>query len=75
MHRYLPALVAREGWQTLHQDVAHAPRHAGRSNYSNIARAIVGAYDLVGVTWLIKRRKRARPVELTAGRSPEPREV
>jgi dolichol-phosphate mannosyltransferase len=75
MHRYLPALVAREGWQTLYQDVAHAPRHAGRSNYSNLARAIVGAYDLVGVTWLIKRRKRARPVELTAGRSPEPREV
>ena len=61
MHRYLPALVARDGWKTLHQDVAHAPRHAGRSNYSNLARAIVGAYDLVGVMWLIKRRKKARP--------------
>jgi dolichol-phosphate mannosyltransferase len=67
MHRYLPALVARDGWRTLHQDVAHAPRHAGRSNYSNLARAIVGAYDLVGVTWLIRRRKKARPVEVTAG--------
>jgi dolichol-phosphate mannosyltransferase len=65
MHRYLPALVARDGWRTLHQDVAHAQRHAGRSNYSNVARAIVGAYDLVGVTWLIRRRKKARPVEVT----------
>ena len=24
MHRYLPALVARDGWKTLHVDVAHA---------------------------------------------------
>ena len=64
MHRYLPALVARDGWRTLHQDVAHASRHAGRSNYSNLARALVGVYDLVGVVWLIKRRKRARPVEV-----------
>ena len=61
MHRYLPALVARDGWRTLHQDVAHAPRHAGRSNYSNLAARLVGVYDLVGVMWLIKRRKKARP--------------
>ena len=65
MHRYLPALVARDGWRTLHQDVAHASRHAGRSNYSNLARALVGIYDLFGVTWLIKRRKKARPIEVT----------
>ena len=75
MHRYLPALVARDGWKTLHQDVAHAPRHAGRSNYSNLARAIVGAYDLVGVTWLIKRRKKARPVEVTTAEATAAREA
>lgn len=63
MHRYLPALVARDGWRTLHQDVAHAQRHAGSSNYSNLARALVGIHDLMGVMWLIKRRKKARPVE------------
>jgi dolichol-phosphate mannosyltransferase len=63
MHRYLPALVARDGWRTLHVDVAHAPRHAGRSNYANLGRALVGIYDLMGVTWLIRRRKKARPVE------------
>jgi dolichol-phosphate mannosyltransferase len=67
MHRYLPALVARDGWRTLHVDVAHAPRHAGRSNYANLSRAMVGIYDLVGVSWLIKRRKKARGVEVVAG--------
>ena len=75
MHRYLPALVARDGWKTLHQDVAHAPRHAGRSNYSNLARAVVGAYDLVGVVWLIKRRKKARPLEVTAAEATAAREA
>jgi dolichol-phosphate mannosyltransferase len=66
MHRYLPALVARDGWRTLHVDVAHAPRHAGRSNYANLGRALVGVYDLVGVAWLIKRRKKARGAEVAA---------
>lgn len=64
MHRYLPALVARDGWRTLHVDVAHAARHAGRSNYANLSRAIAGVYDLLGVMWLIRRRKKARGVEL-----------
>jgi dolichol-phosphate mannosyltransferase len=65
MHRYLPALVARDGWRTLHVDVAHAERHAGRSNYANLSRALVGIYDLFGVMWLIKRRKRSRGIERT----------
>ena len=64
MHRYLPALVTRDGWRTLHVDVAHASRHAGSSNYANLSRALVGIYDLVGVAWLIKRRKKARGVEV-----------
>ena len=64
MHRYLPALVGRDGWKTLHVDVAHAQRHAGRSNYANLGRALVGVYDLVGVMWLIRRRKKARGVEV-----------
>ena len=64
MHRYLPALVGRDGWKTLHVDVAHAERHAGRSNYANLSRALVGVYDLIGVMWLIKRRKKARGVEV-----------
>ncbi len=64
MHRYLPALFARDGWQVTHVDVAHAERHAGRSNYANLGRALVGIYDLIGVAWLIRRRKKARGTEV-----------
>jgi dolichol-phosphate mannosyltransferase len=63
MHRYLPALFARDGWQVAHVDVSHRPRGAGRSNYSNIQRAFVGAVDLIGVMWLLRRKKRAAPSE------------
>ncbi len=62
MHRYLPALFARDGWQVAHVDVGHRPRGAGRSNYSNLQRGLVGAVDLFGVAWLLRRRKKARPV-------------
>ena len=62
MHRYLPALFARDGWQIAHVDVSHRPRGEGRSNYSNIQRALVGIVDLAGVAWLIRRRKKARPL-------------
>ena len=69
MHRYLPALFSRDGWQVAHVDVSHRPRAAGRSNYSNLQRGLVGAVDLIGVMWLIRRRKRARPVGPPEGRS------
>ncbi len=68
MHRYLPALFARDGWQVAHVDVSHRPRGAGRSNYNNLQRGFVGAIDLVGVMWLLRRRKRARPTEVGPGR-------
>lgn len=63
MHRYLPALFARDGWQIVHVDVTHRARGAGRSNYSNLQRAIVGVPDLLGVVWLSRRRKKARPLD------------
>ena len=64
MHRYLPALFARDGWKVAHVDVGHRPRGEGRSNYSNFQRGLVGAVDLLGVAWLLRRRKKARPVEV-----------
>lgn len=64
MHRYLPALFARAGHAVAHVDVSHRPRRAGRSKYTNIGRALVGAVDLLGVAWLIRRRKRARATEV-----------
>ncbi|RMH39719.1 MAG: glycosyltransferase family 2 protein [Alphaproteobacteria bacterium] len=72
MHRYLPALFARDGWEIAHCDVAHRPRGAGRSNYTNLGRAIVSISDLAGVAWLVRRRKKAEPAEIPLGRA-EPR--
>lgn len=67
-HRYLPALFARDGWSIAHVDVSHAPRVAGRSKYNNLQRGIVGITDLLGVAWLIRRRKRAKATEVTVGK-------
>jgi hypothetical protein len=44
--------------------VSHRPRGGGRSNYTNIQRALVGVADLLGVMWLIRRRKKAEPVDI-----------
>ncbi|MGE4610867.1 MAG: glycosyltransferase family 2 protein [Paracoccaceae bacterium] len=66
MHRYLPALFSAYGGRVIHIDVAHEPRKAGNSNYNNFQRGLVGIYDLIGVSWLIKRHKRVRPTEVRA---------
>ncbi|MEX0284784.1 MAG: glycosyltransferase family 2 protein [Paracoccaceae bacterium] len=63
MHRYLPALFKRHGWDVAHVDVSHRERGGGTSKYNNLQRAMVGAHDLIGVAWLIRRRKTASPVE------------
>ncbi|MGB3146239.1 MAG: glycosyltransferase family 2 protein [Paracoccaceae bacterium] len=64
MHRYLPALFKRDGWQVALVDVSHRARVAGKSNYSNWQRGLVGAVDLVGVMWLLRRRKTAKAAEI-----------
>ena len=58
MHRYLPALVRREGYAVELVDVAHRPRAAGASKYTNTGRAFAGVPDLLGVWWLLRRRRR-----------------
>lgn len=57
IHRYLPALMKREGWRVALVDVSHRARGEGASNYTNFGRALVGALDLLGVWWLMRRRK------------------
>ncbi|MEM7210278.1 MAG: glycosyltransferase family 2 protein [Pseudomonadota bacterium] len=57
IHRYLPALVKREGLDIMLVDVTHRAREAGTSKYTNFGRALVGFQDLLGVWWLLKRRK------------------
>ena len=49
------------GWEIAHVDVDHRARETGRTKYTNIGRALVGALDLFGVWWLMRRRKRPRP--------------
>lgn len=58
IHRYLPALVQREGWKTHSIPVDHRHRRAGVSKYTNMRRALVGVRDLLGVSWLIARYHR-----------------
>lgn len=55
LHRYLPALVRREGGETVSIPVSHRPRTAGRSKYGVFDRAWVGIWDLCGVMWLNRR--------------------
>ncbi|SMO74328.1 glycosyltransferase family 2 protein [Paracoccus laeviglucosivorans] len=62
MHRYLPALFSRDGWRVALVDVGHMPRLAGHSNYTNLQRGLVGIRDLIGVAWLIARRKTVQPL-------------
>jgi dolichol-phosphate mannosyltransferase len=64
IHRFMPALIRREGYEILLMDVDHADRRAGRSKYSNLGRAMVGIVDLAGVAWLLRRRKLAQAREL-----------
>ena len=56
-HRYLPALVLREGYGVVHFDVTDRPRRHGKSNYGIFDRGLRGALDLIGVWWLRRRRK------------------
>ncbi len=64
MHRYLPALMQRAGWQTLSVPVNHRARSTGVSKYNNLHRALVGIRDLRGVAWLIARSRRTAVQEL-----------
>lgn len=57
MHRYLPALFQTYGLNVISVPVNDRPRQAGTSKYNNLTRAIVGLYDLFGVTWLRRRTR------------------
>lgn len=60
MHRYLPALMLREGYQVAFEPVSHRARTTGASKYTNLGRLLVSVSDMLGVMWL---RKRARNPE------------
>jgi dolichol-phosphate mannosyltransferase len=61
LHRFLPALVRREGYEIAYVDVVDRQRRHGASNYGMWDRLWVGILDLAGVWWLIRRRRRVPP--------------
>lgn len=58
LHRFLPALVRRDGFTIGYVDVVDRPRRHGKSNYGLWDRLWVGILDLIGVWWLIRRKRR-----------------
>jgi dolichol-phosphate mannosyltransferase len=60
MHRFLPALVLREGGGVHSVPVNHRPRERGTSKYGVLDRLVVGITDLFGVMWLRRRASRPR---------------
>jgi len=58
LHRFLPALVKREGHAIGYVDVVDRVRRVGVSNYGMWDRLWIGILDLAGVWWLIRRKKR-----------------
>jgi dolichol-phosphate mannosyltransferase len=59
IHRFLIALVLRDGWTVSYVPVNHRPRLTGTSKYTNFGRLLVSVHDLLGVRWL-QRRHRGR---------------
>ena len=58
IHRYLPALMIREGYENRYLDVDHRHRETGRSKYTNWGRLMASFSDLLGVMWLKTRSRR-----------------
>lgn len=57
IHRYLPALMIREGYRNQFMDVGHRGRETGRSKYTNLGRLWAALSDLLGVMWLRTRSR------------------
>ena len=57
MHRYIPALMIREGYEIEFADVNHRSRAHGVSKYTNFGRLMVSIADLRGVMWLNRRAR------------------
>ncbi|MHB1093692.1 glycosyltransferase family 2 protein [Thiobacillus sp.] len=62
MHRFLPALVMRNGGAVVSVPVHHRARERGTSKYGVHNRLWVGIVDLFGVAWL-QRRVRVPVIE------------
>jgi len=57
IHRYLPALMRREGYEITFRPVNHRHRQTGASKYTNLGRLWASLSDLLGVMWLQSRSR------------------
>jgi len=57
IHRYLPALMIREGYEIAFEPVNHRHRETGVSKYTNFGRLKASVSDLLGVMWLQSRSR------------------
>jgi dolichol-phosphate mannosyltransferase len=55
MHRFMPALFQREGYEVVSVPVNHRERTRDQSKYGLHNRLWVGIVDLFGVMWLMRR--------------------
>lgn len=63
IHRYLPALMLREGYRVEFRPVHHRHRQTGQSKYTNVGRLLASVSDLLGVMWLQSRSRNPGGVE------------
>ncbi|MEL6361337.1 MAG: glycosyltransferase family 2 protein [Pseudomonadota bacterium] len=69
-HRYLPALMVREGFSVVFEPVSHRARAHGASKYTNLGRLAVAFRDLLGVMWLNHRARSPKNIyEVQCGQS------
>jgi dolichol-phosphate mannosyltransferase len=71
IHRFLPALMLREGYDVAFEPVGHRPRQAGRSKYTNLGRLWASFSDLAGVVWLASRARSPGEVSEVSGERAE----
>ncbi|PZQ60328.1 MAG: dolichol-phosphate mannosyltransferase [Phenylobacterium zucineum] len=63
IHRYLPALMLREGFKVDFRPVNHRHRQTGQSKYTNLGRLVASLSDLFGVMWLQSRARNPGEVD------------
>jgi dolichol-phosphate mannosyltransferase len=63
IHRYIPALMLREGYRVEFQPVNHRHRESGVSKYTNFGRLKASVSDLLGVMWLQTRARNPQGVD------------
>ena len=61
LHRFLPAMAKAQGHPILSIPIEQRARMSGESKYTNLGRAAVGIFDLMGAAWLARRARPEHP--------------